>query len=414
MKVNRIAKRSSRNWLCKRMAGLVVTGLIAGTLRVSVATQVVAWGAGKAGDPPDYYNGGQSVVPANLTNAMLVTGGWRHSIALKSNGTLQGWGDDSAGQLDFYPAGQSNYGAISCGQLHSVALQSNSVPMTAGNNVFGQQDIPPDLTGVVAVAAGFYHSLALRRDGTVVAWAMATNDASIGVDPNYGQTRVPADLSNVVAIAAGGWHSLALRADGTLRAWGRDSYGQAEVPAGISNVIAIGSGASHNLALLASGRVVAWGYNIYQQTNVPANLSNVVAIAAGGWHNLALKSDGTIVAWGAGDTSVSTSLAYGQNQVPAGLSNVVQIAAGLAHSLALVGNAPPAPKAALVRPAVSNRNFSVSLLTHFGRVYQLEFKNSLADSNWSVLPLQAGVGGELLMTDPTAATPQRFYRVLQW
>jgi hypothetical protein len=382
MKPKIVVCSCSRNWLRKSMTSLFGAGLVIGPLNVYAATQVIAWGAGKASDPPDYYNGGQSVVPANLTNAQFVAGGWRNSIALKSGGTLQSWGDDSAGQSDFYPPGQSNYVAVRCGQVHSVALQSNGVPIAAGSNVFGQQDVPPDLSNIVTVAAGFYHSLALRNDGIVVAWGMSTNDVAIGIDPNYGQTRVPGGLSNVVAVAAGGWHSLALKADGTLRAWGRDSSGQAEVPAGISNVIAISAGASHNLALQASGRVVAWGNSVYQQTNVPANLSNVVAIAAGGWHNLALKSDGTVVAWGAGDASVSTSLAYGQNQVPTGLSNVVQIAAGLAHSLALVGNAPPVTKTSLIRPNVSNGKFNVSLPTYFGRVYQLDFQSTLADSNW--------------------------------
>src|SRR5204863_175263 len=55
-----------------------------------------------------------------------------------------------------------------------------------------------------AVAAGFYHCLALRENGTVVAWGYN----------NYGQTNVPAGLSNVVAIAAGGYQSIALLGQG--------------------------------------------------------------------------------------------------------------------------------------------------------------------------------------------------------
>ena len=45
---------------------------------------------------------------------------------------------------------------------------------------------------VVAIAAGDYHSLALKSDGTVVGWGYNVNN----------QTTVPAGLSNVVAIAA--------------------------------------------------------------------------------------------------------------------------------------------------------------------------------------------------------------------
>ena len=60
--------------------------------------------------------------------------------------------------------------------------------------------MPPGLTNVVAIAAGAAHSLALRADGTVIAWGSA----------NYGQTNVPAGLANVVAIAAAGTYSIAI------------------------------------------------------------------------------------------------------------------------------------------------------------------------------------------------------------
>ena len=56
---------------------------------------------------------------------------------------------------------------------------------------------PPDLTNAVALAGGFFHSLALTADGRVVAWGQN----------NVGQTNVPPDLTNVIAIAAGGHHN---------------------------------------------------------------------------------------------------------------------------------------------------------------------------------------------------------------
>jgi len=39
-------------------------------------------------------------------------------------------------------------------------------------------------------------------------------------DNTWNQTNVPAGLSNVVAIAAGGYHSLALKQNGTVAVWG--------------------------------------------------------------------------------------------------------------------------------------------------------------------------------------------------
>ena len=69
--------------------------------------------------------------------------------------------------------------------------------------------------------------------GPVVAWG----------DNTFGQTTVPAGLSGVTAIAAGWYHSLALRANGTVVAWGYNYDGQADVPAGLSGVTAIAAGA---------------------------------------------------------------------------------------------------------------------------------------------------------------------------
>ncbi len=77
--------------------------------------------------------------------------------------------------------------------------------------------VPEDLTNVVAVAGGGSHSLALRADGTVIAWGAGTN--RLGVSPNFGQAIVPDGLTNVVELAGGSYHSLALRADGSLAAW---------------------------------------------------------------------------------------------------------------------------------------------------------------------------------------------------
>src|SRR3954454_13581515 len=90
----------------------------------ALGSNVVAWGAGtNVASPADFNNYGQSIVPANVTNAVSVAGGWRHSLALLQNGKVTGWGDDTLGQIDS-PTG-SNYIAISCGRLHSLALSSN-------------------------------------------------------------------------------------------------------------------------------------------------------------------------------------------------------------------------------------------------------------------------------------------------
>jgi hypothetical protein len=145
---------------------------------------------------------------------------------------------------------------------------------------------------------------------------------------------VPAGLAGVTAIAASTVHSLALKSDGTVVAWGcfgADS-GQCTVPAGLADVTAIAAGRTQSLALKSDGTVVAWGCGFldFGQCNVPGGLAGVTAIAASYGHSLALKGDGTVVAWGCGPAHD-----FGQCKVPSGLSGVSAIAAGDFHSLAV-------------------------------------------------------------------------------
>ena len=118
-------------------------------------------------------------------------------------------------------------------------------------------------------------------------------------------------------MAAGAYHSLALKTDGTVVAWGNNDYGQTSIPLGLSNVVAIAAGVDHSLALKADGTVVAWGRIYERQCLVPPALTWHGAIAAGGGFGLTLKADGTVLCSGAIGTS------------PHGLTNVVAIAAGV-------------------------------------------------------------------------------------
>jgi hypothetical protein len=133
----------------------------------------------------------------------------------------------------------------------------------------------------VAVAAGLYHSLALKSNGKVIAWG----------DDSYGETEVPTGLTNVVAIAAGGYNSLALKGDGTVIVWGINNTGETNVPVGLTNVTAISRGSSENCyAVVSDGTVAAWGNTSFGEVTVPPGLVNVTAIAGGGYHCLALGS----------------------------------------------------------------------------------------------------------------------------
>ena len=64
---------------------------------------------------------------------------------------------------------------------------------------------------------------------------------------------MPDGLSQVTDIAAGGKHSIALKSDGTLVAWGSNKYGQCEIPNGLRNVSQIAAGMSHTIVLAPIG-----------------------------------------------------------------------------------------------------------------------------------------------------------------
>ncbi len=271
-------------------------------------------------------SGTYSLIVSNAAGSVTVV--WQVNVVYP--GGVMSWGDDSYGQCDT-PLGLTNAAVIAAGEYHSVAVKDNGSVVQWG---YDWADVPANLTNAVAVAAGYNHSIAVRNDGTVVTWGYSNSPANV----------VPANLSGVKAVAVGWKHNVALLTNGTVMAWGDNSEGQTDIPAGLTNVTAISACYYHNMALNSDGTVVAWGnyFEIVEPADdgmvvgwgddfgeniAPAGLSNVVAIAAGFEHDLALKADGTVVAWGAN--------AYGQTNVPPGLSNVMAIAVGYSHSVAL-------------------------------------------------------------------------------
>ena len=60
-----------------------------------------------------------------------------------------------------------------------------------------------------AIAAGAYHSLALKQDGSVIAWG-CKDPTHFGI--NVGQCRIPTSAKHrVSAISAGAFHNLVLK-----------------------------------------------------------------------------------------------------------------------------------------------------------------------------------------------------------
>jgi len=176
-------------------------------------------------------------------------------------------------------------------------------------------------------------------------------------------------------------------------------------------VVAVAGGAAHSLALHAGGTITAWGSTYVPRTwipiTVPADLTNVTAIAAGSLHSLALRSDGSVSSWGSYNN-------FGLTNVPAGLSNVIAVTGGGYRSLALVAVNAAERKVRVRQPAFGDSGFSAELPTTCGRVYRLEYKNHLDETNWVALPLVPGIGIPRKLLDPTTNSVSRFYRVREW
>ena len=339
----------------------------------------------------------QSQVPLDLSQPVLSVGGADEALALKANGSVVAW--EQNGVDASVPADLTNVVAVSGGFFNVALRAGGTISAWQIGGEYTTVYAPPALSNAVAISARYDHGLALTAEGTVVAWG-----------DNYdGASTVPPDLTDVVAIAAGGYHSLALRADGRLVAWGDNEDGQTNVPAGLSNVVGIAAGNWHNLALRPDGTVMAFGYDAYSQSEVPPGLSNVVAVACGGFLSMALKADGTVTAWGVFNDGFDTPVV-----VPPGLKDVIAIAGGEAFCLAIIGDGPPSLNVPVSISSQAARRMSVSVPTQSGRVYRLEYKASLSDTNWTPLPLVAGNGGVRELIDPTAAGAQRFYRVRRW
>jgi alpha-tubulin suppressor-like RCC1 family protein len=289
-----------------------------------------------------------------LSNAVAITAGYG-KFALLSDGTVFGWGNNVDGNAIGSSSKTeatnglvringnilSNVVAISAGCL---ALKSDGTVVGWGLN--SDANFIAGLSNIVAIQP----DLALKGDGTLVSWGLSNGEKVV----------VPEGISNVVAIAQPGWasSSIALKKDGTVVEW-HGHRREDQTPVRLSNVVAIAhaeayNGAGHYLALKSDGTVFGWGINGYKgiatgspTTNSPYTssgivtisgqvLTNVKAIAAGPFFSLVLKNDGTVVAWG--DNGAH------QTDVPGGLSNVVAIAAGDNYCLAITTNRAVAEK----------------------------------------------------------------------
>lgn len=196
-------------------------------------------------------------------------------------GKVIGWGYNNIGQASF-DLSMDDIVDIAGGREHSIALRSNSSVIVLGDKVCA--DIPESaLSNVKSIAAGWYHSLALMYDGTVVGWGH--------------RAVVPQNIPRLVKIATGEFFSLGITEEGEMVIWGYRAPILPEIMK--TNVVMVSASKGDIMILKGDGSIIVCNINGELYKDVPFNAhSNVKSISAGRNRFFVLKNNGSVVYWG--------------------------------------------------------------------------------------------------------------------
>jgi alpha-tubulin suppressor-like RCC1 family protein len=304
--------------------------------------------------------------------APVFVSGLNHALVLRPDGSLWAWGWNSNGELGDGTANDATvprqigagYTAVSAGAFVSMGVKSDGSLWTWGNGPLGdstlQRNAPVQVaTGFATVAAGWNNGAGFKSDGSLWIWGdsrwgqFGGATAPVGnFDPSF---RLLGPGYSAISLGIG--HVVALRPDGTLLAWGKNDFGQVGdgqsgnqacadsfgrpilcrfVPAQIgTGYSAISAGADYTLALKQDGTLWAWGDNSAGQLGdgtttrrlIPIQIvGNFVSIAAGTRFSAALKADGSLWVWGntiwVGGSELGAPLTLVPKQIATGFSAV--------------------------------------------------------------------------------------------
>ncbi len=275
---------------------------------------------------PWVFGSASSVIVVNVNNRPAVNVGDQHACAVKTDGTLGCWGDNSLDQStpptatvpfvqvsagNFFNCALTEAGAAACwgkssegqttvpmlalpfvqigaGETHACAVEVDGAIACWGDNTAGQTDVLTSTIPYVQVSSGQSHTCALQADGAIICWGRA----------DEGQTTVPSTSAPFVEVSAGNNHTCGRKADQTLACWGANDDGQIDVPDPNSNWQQVSAGVHHTCGVKMDGTLICWGSNIEGQSTVPPTLSPFVQVSAGWASTCAVKADGTIACWG--------------------------------------------------------------------------------------------------------------------
>jgi alpha-tubulin suppressor-like RCC1 family protein len=319
---------------------------------VSSLGVALSWGGatyGRLGDGTTVTKCSPVSVIGGFTDWCQVAGGYQHGVALRTNGTAWAWGRNQLGQLGdgttinrsspvSVIGGFTNWCQIVGGYRHTTALRANGTIWSWGSNNYSQLGDGTNISksSPVSVIGGFTdwcqvstnagnHVVALRTNGTLWAWGAGYNGqlGNGNVNTQSSPVSVVGGFTDWSRVSAGGsGFTLAIRTNGTAWTWGNNINGQlgngtttttsspVSVIGGFTDWCQVSAGWRHVIAVRTNGTLWAWGGNAAgalgdgttvnksSPVSVIGGFTNWCAASAGARHSLGIRTNGTAWAWG--------------------------------------------------------------------------------------------------------------------
>jgi alpha-tubulin suppressor-like RCC1 family protein len=337
----------------------------------------------------------------NSNKWVQVVAGSTHNLGIKADGTVWAWGSNSSGQLGIGTSGKglkemlpvqvsglTDVVSIGAGVSYSLAIKKDGTVWAWGDNTYAQlgdgsitfvddktyeikqdanKSLPvqvKDITDAVSIYSSFSKSYIVKKDGTV--WTVGGKSTYQKTPENFDYSTIAPKqdvrFDHISQIMMGWTIDLAIKQDGSLLIWGNNgngekgdgtvdpdyttNYFQPTTIKGFEHVISASGGSGYNLAVKEDGTVWAWGNLSHVKDgaiSIPTkidDLSDVKAVASGFDKEYVLKKDGTVWQWSKFDVTVAGDRQWAvisNAKKVDGIENVVSISAGggWAHIVAL-------------------------------------------------------------------------------
>jgi alpha-tubulin suppressor-like RCC1 family protein len=359
--------------------------------QIGIPPELWIWGDGGSGALGNAVTTGNISTPvttsAGGSNWKQVSAGFRHVAAIKTDGTLWTWGNGALGKLGNAAitnrstpvttfAGGTNWKQVSAGYRHTAAIKTDGTLWTWGGGTLGQLGnaaITDRSTPVTTraggtnwkqLSCGFYTISVIKTDGTLWTWGFG-NQGYLGNGVTTGNISTPvttfAGGNNWKQVSSSkGSNTAAIKTDGTLWTWGAGGSGRlgnADTILRSTPVTTFAGGTNwkqveNTAAIKTDGTLWTWGGGTNGQLGNAAitNSSTPVTTFAGGnnWKqvscggnfNTAIKTDGTLWTWGTGGQGrLGNGITTGNISTPvttfAGGNNWKQVSGGSFHTAAI-------------------------------------------------------------------------------